>query len=331
MRALLVASAALLLIAAAAAPAHAQADAAVAREQLKEGSELRKAGKYADAVPHLVESFRLDPQSRTALNLADCEEHVGKLVDAEKHWVAARDRATAESSERARTEAEKRLGQLEPRLPKLTIRVAPGTPADAHVLLDGTELGRVSLGVGLPTDPGAHAVVVRAGGHEDQRFDTTLVEGQAVTLDVTAGAASAAGAAAPAVAPGPQAPATTTPDAITTPSDGSTKRTIGFVVGGVGIVGLGVGTYLAVNAISLHHQSDSACVGGCNSHGADLESQAITSANIANVAFGVGIVGLGVGAFLVLTSGGASSPAPATAFAPIVGPRGGGIGWRGTW
>ena len=68
-------------------------DPAAARAQLEAGYALKEQGKYADALPHLLESLRLDVTLKTLTNLADCEEHLGKLVDAQKHWVLARDRA----------------------------------------------------------------------------------------------------------------------------------------------------------------------------------------------------------------------------------------------
>src|ERR1700678_3422003 len=74
-------------------------DPAAARAQLEAGYSLKGEGKYAEALPHLLEALRLDLQLKTLTNLADCEEHLGKLVDAQKHWVAARDRAGVEGNE----------------------------------------------------------------------------------------------------------------------------------------------------------------------------------------------------------------------------------------
>jgi len=298
------------LILASASPALAQGNAAVASDELREGSALRKAGKFAEALPHLTESFRLDPQARSALNLADCEEHVGKLVLAEQHWVAARDRGAGEGNEPARTEAQRRLGLLEARLPKLSIRGAAALPPGSEVLFDGAPLGAVSLGSPLPADPGSHPLVVRAAGHQDRRYDVGLIEGQVTSVDVTAG---------PSLGPAPLPVEADT-------GGHSSKRTIGFIVGGIGVVGIGIGSYLALHAISLHGDSNDACTPGCTANGASLNSQAITYANVANVGFGLGIAGLAVGTYLVVTS-----PSKSTTVAPIVGPHLAGIGWRQTW
>src|SRR5690242_18831309 len=97
----------------------AQGDAAVAREQLKEGVELRKRGLYDEALKHLIESQRLDPEAKTLINLADCEEHLGRLTDALRDWLRARDLATTEKNEPIFIEAQNRLVDLEKRMPKL--------------------------------------------------------------------------------------------------------------------------------------------------------------------------------------------------------------------
>src|SRR5262245_53786122 len=94
-------------------------DPAIAREQLKIGYTLAQEGKCDEAVPHLTESLRLDPKAITLINLADCEEKVGKLADAMGHWVDARARAQAEGSRPIEEEATQRATALEPRLARL--------------------------------------------------------------------------------------------------------------------------------------------------------------------------------------------------------------------
>ena len=81
----------------------------------------------------------------------------------------------------------------------------------------------------------------------------------------------------------------------------TTKRAVGLTLGGVGIVGLGVGAFLAFRAMSLRSQSDDGCVRGCTADAVDLNDQAITSANLANIGFAVGVVGLAVGVILIAT------------------------------
>src|SRR5690349_17832828 len=136
-------------------------DPAAAREQLKIGYTLAQGGKCAEALPHLQESLRLDAKAITLINLADCEEKVGKLTDAMSHWVDARARAQSEGNAGIHEEAERRAKELDPRLARLTIRLAPTAPPDAKVERDGIVLGVPSMGIPLPVDPGAHTVTVK--------------------------------------------------------------------------------------------------------------------------------------------------------------------------
>src|SRR5450631_4276414 len=68
-------------------------DAAAAREHLTQGYKLKQQGQLKEALPHLVESLRLDPKLKTTINLADCEEKLAMLVEAQSHWLMARDAA----------------------------------------------------------------------------------------------------------------------------------------------------------------------------------------------------------------------------------------------
>src|SRR5204863_74413 len=80
-----------------------------APEDLTQGYKLKEPGNLREALPHLVESLRLDPKLKTTINLADCEEKLGMLVEAQSHWLMGRDRAAREGDERVKQEAEQRL------------------------------------------------------------------------------------------------------------------------------------------------------------------------------------------------------------------------------
>src|SRR5438132_10530989 len=89
--------------------AHAERmDPAAARELLKQGYALKQQKKYAEALERLLESLRLDSQIKTLINIADCEEKLGHLVLAQKHWILARDQASLQGAEPLKGEAEKR-------------------------------------------------------------------------------------------------------------------------------------------------------------------------------------------------------------------------------
>jgi hypothetical protein len=266
-RAFVPAALALALVAVApAAGAQEALDAAAAREHLTQGYKLKQQGQLRDALPHFVESLRLDPQLKTTINLADTEEKLGMLVEAQSHWLMARDKAGRDGDARVKHEAEQRLAAIETRMPRLNIQFAPGAPADAEVYRDDVLLGRVSLGTALPTNPGEHKITVHAPGHEDAKYSAKLNERDVRTLTVDVGPVGKSPPRPVAVA-APQSPATgaaappanaatkessSAPDAATSPlpqappsdasegSAGGVQRVFGAVVGGLGLASFAV-------------------------------------------------------------------------------------------
>lgn len=180
------------------APAIARAaDPAAAREQLKMGYELAQDGKCDKAIPHLLESLRLDPRAITLINLASCEEKTGRWAAALGHWADARGRAQAETATVIEEEATKRARDLEKKIPRLTIVLGSGAPTGTEIARDGVVLGAVSLGVALPVDPGAHTIVARAPGRADGAKTVALTEGESARVEVAPGGAVAATTQAP--------------------------------------------------------------------------------------------------------------------------------------
>jgi hypothetical protein len=313
----------------AACPRALAADPAAALEQLKSGYALKMEGRCAEAIPHFVESQRLDPQPKTLLNLADCEERLGDLVSAQQHAVEARDEVRREGNAALVGVAEQQLARLDKRLPRLTVRVVPDAPAGTTVARDGTTLGSVSLGVALPTNPGKHLVVASAPGRPDQRFAIDLAEGAQEVLDVRPGELAAA--------PGPATPAET-PDGAASRSTWGVRKTIAVALGGAGLVGIGIGSYFGMQAIAKNDQSkaNGHCdATGCDSTGKPLRSQALTDAGISTVAFGVALAAIAGGVVLWVTAP-SSGATPATSghaieIAPAIGADRAGVTVRGGW
>jgi hypothetical protein len=305
-------------------------DSAAARAQLEAGYGLKEQGKYDEALPHLLESLRLDLQLKTLTNLADCEEHLGKLVDAQKHWVIARDRAGVEGNEKLRAAAEAKLSALEQRMPRLVIKLAPGSPQGAEVLRDGTTLGAISLGLGLPTDPGQHTLIVRAKGHADSTNNVTLGEAEQKEVVVSAG---------PEVeAPGPPPSETVSAEGPVANPGLGTQRKVSIVAASAGGVALILGTVFGVSAISAWGTAETDCGNGCSAtSGAQTErSHAVTDATISTVGFIAGGVLLVGGAALWLTApSNKEAPGPPPAAGGQVGvaivPGVGGFSLRGVF
>jgi hypothetical protein len=214
-----------------------------AHQQLTQAQELKKKGELPEALTHYEESLKLDPTKlQTMTELAELEEQLGKLEQARVHWAMARDKAGQAGAAVTKKRAEERLAALEQSTAHLTLQLAPDTPADAQILLDGAALERATLGTALAANPGDHVVTVKAPGRDDATFPVKLAPGDNQTLSV---------GPAPKAAPPPPPPPPPSPIVAQKPpadegvslstESGHTRRTLGIVAGSVGLVGIGAG------------------------------------------------------------------------------------------
>lgn len=292
--------------AATAGPARAS-DPAAAQTLFYDARKLMEKGNYADACPKLEESLRLDEGLGTQFNLADCNEHVGKLASA---WAGFLDvAAQAKSAGQADREkvARKRAAALEPRLPKLVIDV-PANQRDVTVKRDGVLVGSAAWGTSIPVDAGPHRVSVTAPGKQWETT-TTAVEKQTVHVAVPRElpAAPVTPVAIAPVAPPPVAPAPVDASAdFVSPareSRGGAQRTVGWIVAGAGVVGLGLGAGFGLSSLGKRDDSRAHCVAdNCDATGVSLRDDAITNGNIATAATIAGGAALVGGLVLVLTA-----------------------------
>ncbi|MBX3208990.1 MAG: hypothetical protein KF764_28415 [Labilithrix sp.] len=274
-------------------------DPASAREQLKIGYLLAQDNKCDEALPHLLESLRLDPKAITLINLADCEEKVGKLSDAMSHWVDARARAQSEGLRPIEEEATARATALEPRLARLTIVLAPSAPKDAVVERDGVVLGAPSMGIPLPLDPGAHTIVVKVKGRDDATTRLALVEGEAKRVELEAGPL-AAGTAPP-------------PPPVGEPTTKAPMSPLVFIGFGVAAAGVAAGSVTGVMALGAGSDAKSACPDlRCTDAGAlDDVGTGRTLGTVSTISFIVAGAGAAVGVYgLLFAKPSATKPAP---------------------
>ena len=101
----------------------------------REGRAAMQAGRYAEALSLFEASQRHDPALGTLLNVAVCEEKLGKLVSARAHLDEAHGAATPADQRRALIA--RRVAELDQRMPRLTVRGPSALGGDVEVKLDG--------------------------------------------------------------------------------------------------------------------------------------------------------------------------------------------------
>jgi hypothetical protein len=319
----------LLAPAAALADAPTPQDRTLAESLFRDAKKLVLAKKYDQACPMLAESQRLDPGGGTLLNLASCHAAAGLTATAWGEFSEALAAAKRDGRADRIKAAQAEIAALEPKLSRLTVVASADVSPPPQVDVDARPLPIVMWGRPFPIDPGSHVVTAHAPGRVT--FEVKVdVHPNADPQTITVPPLAAALAPEAAIAVQPVAPAPPEPPAAPHEDSGhGGRRTAGFVAGGVGVVGLGVGIGLALHAIALHSDSNHGCTPGCTATAVSDNNDARTFANVANVGFGVGIVGLGVGTYLVVTSRSGSQAAKVAAAIPFVtvGPHGSGLTW----
>lgn len=281
------------------APAPTPQDKALAEGLFQDGRKLMDAGQLPEACAKLAESQRLDPSAGTLLNLALCHEKQGKVASAWAELKEAASMSAAAGKQDRADYASKRSADLEARLSRLVLEIPTATPGLVLELNDKELNAAAAAGSGMPLDPGEYTIDATAPGKKPWS--------ERVTIEAAPGAKRVT---IPALQDAPKAPPPpppkTTPKAAPAPVDeggGIPRRTLGFVAGGLGIVGLGVGSVFGILTFSSAGDADKACDPGdvqCGQDRQDAYDAGQTSGLISTLAFGAGAALLGAGAFLVL-------------------------------
>jgi hypothetical protein len=98
-----------------------------------------------------------------------------------------------------------------------------------------------------------------------------------------------------------------TRDSASQRTSGSSTRTLGYIIGGVGAASLGTSLVLGLLVLNQKSTVEDQCDVGpprtCRSQdGIDAASSGATLSTLSTITFGVGIAGLGAGAYFILTS-----------------------------
>jgi hypothetical protein len=280
-----------------AGPAQADAASEAAAEALfKQAKTLATAGNYAEACPKFEASQKKSPAAGTLVNLADCYEHEGKITSA---WVTYKEASRA-SAIRKKTEWEtlskSRIAALEPKVPKLVVGPTPmADRADMQIARDGETLARSEWAVAIPVDPGTHTIVATAPGRAT--FKRTIdVPADGKTFEVRVPVLEETGVA---LGKGDEG--------VHDEGGMPTRKTVGLVLGGVGVVGVAIGTVTGILTFGKKSDAAALCTSyplGCADPAAAraLNGEASTMGAVSTISFVFGGVLLAGGTVLFLTA-----------------------------
>jgi hypothetical protein len=286
-----------------------QADPSAEQEGKTKFDAGRKALKQGDvkgALALFQASLVLNTTTGTLLNIAYCEEKLGLLASASKHYKAAL-QLLPEMDESVPI-AKARMAAIEPRIPTLRIQVDKRAPPTTTVRLGEQELAAYSLDTDMRLDPGKYAITASAAGHTTKRYEVVLAESQKDTLTVaplpaTSGVISAAPATSgAATAPSPAPPS-------------SPLRTASFVTLGLAGIAVITGAMTGGVAIAKRQELGEKCPGNgpreCDPTLRPLQADGAVLGDISTAMFVIAGTAAAGGTVMLLAASRSSRPKPA--------------------
>ena len=299
---------------------------AAAKTLFDQAQSLMDQKNYKEACTKFYASNLQVQRVGTLLNLADCYEKNGQNASA---WATYND-AIALGRRQARPDfeefARKKVSELEPHLVRLTIKV----PKDA--IVEGLAIQRdgVAIDVGawetaMPIDPGPHQMTVSAP-KKIKRTVPIQIDSTSPNTDFVVTPLDDA----PVEKPKIEQQIVT--KVVEKPSFWTTPRTIGLVVGVVGVATLVGGAATGGGAAATWSSAKTSCnrrPDGLCTPGSDAPTLASTASTLATVSTALFVVGsvLTAGGVVVFLLGGKKATEPHVALAPTFG----GLSVSGSW
>lgn len=301
-----------------AAPSWGQGDAAAMAEALfNQGQEAFDAEDFDTACARFRESDRIDPQPGTKLNLARCEKARGRIATAWALYKTVFEVLPRDDDRREHCRVQ--IEELEPRLPRLTVTLAEGTPTNTVVRLGEIEVRPDGFGTPLPVDPGPLGIVVTSPGHEPNERRVDLAEAERASLEVRVG---------PAIPEPPKPPPPPPPPPPESPGL-SGQEIAGWTIGAVGLTALLAGGGTGIGGLVRKADGEEACSDPlmlCSAPGKAANDEARSLLYATTGLWIAGGVAAAVGLTLVLTSG-ADDATPTMSVETRVGPQLTGLTW----
>lgn len=288
----------------------APADAAAAEALFERARRLADAGQLEAACPMFAESHRIDPGVGVLLYLAACQEGTGRIASAWATFREARAAARALGQQDRVAIAEERIAALEPRVPRIRLVVPPEAEDQGWIVRrDDLVLGAAQWDTEIPVDPGERRIEVLAPGFRPFATTVLVPEGAVTRVEL------------PTLVPDTQPiflPAATTDQPSAGPEDAggwTPLHTSAVVAGGLGVVGLAVGTGFGVAAASQWSDANDHCRRDttpwrCDERGLEAKDATDTSATVSTAAFAIGGAALATGVVLWLVSPDLDEPTP---------------------
>lgn len=281
-----------------------------ARGLMAEGRELRDQGDVASALTRFSAANSIMNVPTTGFEVAATQVQLGQLVEARETLRRVLALPTSpddpEPFNEARSKARLLDQQLATRIGSLRFAPSGAESGALDVSVDGERVPRAVLSLPFRVNPGKHQIVAHSRGRE-LRLDVLVAEAQAVDVPLTFERDAPPAAPAPAVAE--SEPAESSVPVSAPPTEHRPLPPLVYVGGGVGLLGLAVGSAAGISAMSHKNAAKKDCVGGnCPPSTWNDIDDARSMATVSTVGFAVGVLGVAVAGGALLLD----KPAPRT-------------------
>ena len=288
------------------------------RTLYREGVEAATAGRWSEARDRFLQVLAMRSSPRVLFSLAQAEEQLGAVASAQADYGRALMGARAAAGQgEVVTASEQAIAAIGPRVPHVRVVVSGVEPARAGAGVEPAEAGAgavaatatldgqpIAVGAPVAVDPGAHRIVVSAPGMRDGATSVAIVERAQLDVPVRLEpvAPSPAAGSAPSAGPETAAAAAAAPGGTGAGAGGGGGagpwRTVGLVVAGAGVVAVGVGFAVALDAKSGWNRAS----GEPGTARQTDSGSAVSEGNVASVVLGVGAAVAAAGVVLWLTA-----------------------------
>ena len=272
-----------------------------ARKLGYQGVAAYQAGDYRTANEKLEKAYAVLRVPSLGLWSARALVKLGKLVEGSERYaqVAQLGASTGDEAvqKRALADAASELALLAPKIPSVIVHIEGAPPAEVQVQIDGVPIAQALLGEARPVNPGPHKIEGQRAA-EHAVVELVLAETEQKPALLRFSAAVAATPVAAALTP-------TSAQSSESPRAGlGQQRTLALIAGGVGVVGIGIGTVFGFKSKSDHDEAAKYCNGSecSDARGVSAGNDAHAAGNVSTVAMIIGGVGLAGAAVLWFTA-----------------------------
>jgi hypothetical protein len=267
---------------------------AEARRHFLQGVTLVDQQRLTDALAEFELCYSLYPAYATLYNIGQVHAALGHSVAAVEVFEKYLNDGGTEIPPKQRARVEAELASQRERIGEITIEITPG---DAELRIDDKLIAHTGTIITQRLAIGHHRVDITRGGYRSEQRDAEIAPQAHVQLAVTLEPLPPV--TTPVVLPRTPPRSSPVPD---TDSRGATQRTASYVVGGLGLVGVGVGISIALGGQAKHRDALDEWYAGDHDAARKTEDSSMRQKTAGYVVIGMGGAATAIGAILFLTA-----------------------------